>query len=173
MEPIFRPASTDLEKAFVAYVQEEVESSPEVLSLSNSKMVEHFKLNNRFNLLSRKRMLELLRQRNLSSEVYNQKISSREQRKFHVPIEASFPFEDIQVDLADMNSVRSDPNTNRQMNDRYLLVMIDVFSRFLFVRPLRNRIHAPYTPNTLSNAKGIVGDEGIVAAMKMFWMKLP
>ena len=54
--------------------------------------------------------------------------------KYYFPITAKFKYEILQMDLVDMSDIAS---TNE--NYKYLLVIIDVFSRFAFVFPLKNK----------------------------------
>jgi len=64
----------------------------------------------------------------------SQLFKKQKQIKHYYPITAKFKFEILQMDLIDMSDIAS---TNR--NFKYLLVVIDVFSRFAFVVPLRSK----------------------------------
>ena len=54
--------------------------------------------------------------------------------KHYCPIVAKYKFEILQADIADMSNIAT---ANRNYN--YLLVVVDVFSRFAFVIPLKNK----------------------------------
>ena len=57
--------------------------------------------------------------------------------KHYYPIFAKHKFEILQLDLADLSNIAS-----ANKNYKYLLIAIDVFSRYLFVTPLKNKFTA-------------------------------
>ena len=62
--------------------------------------------------------------------------------KYYFPITAKYKYQLMQVDLVDMSSISANNN-----NIKFLLVAIDVFSRMMFVIPLKNK-----TASTVTNA---------------------
>ena len=60
---------------------------------------------------------------------------ARDKRKLFRHIEAKAPFHSVQMDLADLPKLKGPLN----QNVRYLLVVIDVFSRYLWIRTLTSR----------------------------------
>ena len=54
--------------------------------------------------------------------------------KYFYPITAKYKYQLMQVDLVDMSSISTNNN-----NIKYLLIAVDVFSRMMFVVPLKNK----------------------------------
>ena len=68
-------------------------------------------------------------------KIKNQVNYLKKKRNAHYfPITANFKFEILQIDLVDMSDIAA-----ANKNYKYLLVAIDVFSRFAFVYPLRSK----------------------------------
>ena len=64
----------------------------------------------------------------------SQLFKRQKQIKNYFPITARFKFEILQMDLVDLSDISTSNG-----NYKYLLVVIDVFSRFAFVFPLKNK----------------------------------
>ena len=71
----------------------------------------------------------------------HREVTSKHLKKLYKREGAVRPFFSVQVDLADFPKLQNPYNKNM----RYLMVVIDVFSRYLWVEPLRSKedLHIP------------------------------
>ena len=70
----------------------------------------------------------------IRSQEANQLFKPKQQVTHYFPITARFKFEILQMDLLDFSNL-----STANQNYKYLLVAIDVYSRFAFVEPLKNK----------------------------------
>ena len=56
-----------------------------------------------------------------------------------IPVKSSGVLNQVQIDLVDMNKYPVPIEGTLNMHYRYILVVLDTFSRFLFLRPLRSK----------------------------------
>ena len=71
----------------------------------------------------------------------HKRVTKRDKKKHYRRESAAYPFQAVQVDLADFKQLKNP----RNKNVRYLLVCIDVFSRYLWIEPLtsKSNLHIP------------------------------
>ena len=67
------------------------------------------------------------------------RITKREKKKQYMTIDAWTPLEFIQIDIADVRHWKSQNNSN----PNYLLICIDVYSRFIWCEGMKNKSDAP------------------------------
>ena len=70
----------------------------------------------------------------IQNQESSQLFKKKKRTAHYFPITANFKFEILQIDLVDMSDIAA-----ANKNYKYLLVAIDVFSRFAFVYPLRTK----------------------------------
>jgi hypothetical protein len=70
----------------------------------------------------------------LQKQESNQLFKKKTKMRHYFPTTSKFKFEILQADLVDMSDI-----SVANQNYKYLLVCIDVFSRFAFVKPMKNK----------------------------------
>ena len=105
--------------------------------MTTDEIIEKLFKNPKFGLFGQTKMLQKIRNKINNQEaiqIFKDEFS-RDVRKKFKKIDVKAPFISVQLDIADFPKLKSPKNNNV----RYLLVAIDVYSRFIWVRTLTQR----------------------------------